>query len=168
MVKQGGFIAVSDFLRANRGERASLRKLLSGRETIVAPGAYDALTARLVEQAGFPAVYMTGFGTAASLLGRPDVGLLTMSQMVDNARRIARAVDLARDRRRGHRLWQSTQRDPHGSGVRTRGRFRDPHRRPGHAQEVRAHGEQAGGVRRGDVRKRFALRSEARSLRRVS
>src|SRR5579872_6918986 len=88
------FTLLSDFLRANRGEGASLRELLSGRETIVAPGAYDALTARLVEQAGFPAVYMTGFGTAASLLGRPDVGLLTMSQMVDNARRIARAVDL--------------------------------------------------------------------------
>ena len=85
---------MSDFLRANRADRASLRKLLSGPEPIVAPGAYDALTARLVEQAGFPAVYMTGFGTAASLLGLPDVGLLTMSQMVDNARRIARAVDL--------------------------------------------------------------------------
>jgi 2-methylisocitrate lyase-like PEP mutase family enzyme len=60
----------------------------------LAPGAYDALTARLIEQAGFPAVYMTGFGTSASLLGRPDVGLLTMSQMVDNARRIAQAVDV--------------------------------------------------------------------------
>jgi 2-methylisocitrate lyase-like PEP mutase family enzyme len=48
----------------------------------------------MVEQAGFPAVYMTGFGTAASLLGRPDVGLVTMSQMVDNARRIAQAVDV--------------------------------------------------------------------------
>jgi len=60
----------------------------------LAPGAYDALTARLIEQAGFPAVYMTGFGTSASLLGRPDVGLLTMSQMVDNARRIAQAVNV--------------------------------------------------------------------------
>jgi carboxyvinyl-carboxyphosphonate phosphorylmutase len=60
----------------------------------LAPGAYDALTARLIEQAGFPAVYMTGFGTSASLLGRPDLGLLTMSQMVDNARRIAQAVDV--------------------------------------------------------------------------
>src|SRR5690242_13303931 len=48
----------------------------------------------MIEQAGFPAVYMTGFGTSASLLGRPDVGLLTMSQMVDNARRIAQAVDV--------------------------------------------------------------------------
>ena len=85
---------MSDFLRAKRAGRASLRQLISGREPILAPGAYDGLTARLVEQAGFPAVYMTGFGTAASLRGRPDVGLLTMSQMVDNARRIARAVDL--------------------------------------------------------------------------
>jgi carboxyvinyl-carboxyphosphonate phosphorylmutase len=69
-----------------------MRDLLSAGGTILAPGAYDALSARLVEEAGFPAVYMTGFGTAASLLGRPDVGLLTMSEMVDHARRIAGAV----------------------------------------------------------------------------
>jgi carboxyvinyl-carboxyphosphonate phosphorylmutase len=60
----------------------------------LAPGAYDALTARLIEAAGFEAVYMTGFGTAASRLGRPDVGLLTMSEMVENARRIVEAVDV--------------------------------------------------------------------------
>ena len=48
-----------------------------GRRDVLAPGCYDALGARLVEEAGFPAAYMTGFGTAASLLGRPDVGLLT-------------------------------------------------------------------------------------------
>lgn len=73
---------------------ARLRALISQTEPVLAPGAYDALSALLVEQAGFPAVYMTGFGTAASLLGRPDVGLVTMSQMVDNARRIAQAVDI--------------------------------------------------------------------------
>jgi carboxyvinyl-carboxyphosphonate phosphorylmutase len=72
----------------------SLRQLLSGPEPILAPGAYDALTARLVEEAGFAAVYMTGFGTSASLLGRPDVGLLTLSQMADNAARIADAVEI--------------------------------------------------------------------------
>ena len=55
---------------------------------------YDALGARLVEEAGFGAVYMTGFGTAASMLGRPDVGLLTMSEMVGNARAIAHACSL--------------------------------------------------------------------------
>jgi 2-methylisocitrate lyase-like PEP mutase family enzyme len=61
---------------------------------IVAPGAFDPLSARLVEEAGFPAVYMTGFGTSAALLGRPDVGLLTMTEMVGNAGRIAACVDV--------------------------------------------------------------------------
>jgi 2,3-dimethylmalate lyase len=69
-----------------------LRALLAGPEPVVAPGAYDALSARLVEQAGFPAVYMTGFGASASLLGRPDVGLLSFAEMVDHARRLAQAV----------------------------------------------------------------------------
>jgi 2-methylisocitrate lyase-like PEP mutase family enzyme len=55
---------------------------------------FDALGARLVEEAGFPAVYMTGFGTAAALLGRPDIGLLTMSEMVENAARIVAACEL--------------------------------------------------------------------------
>ena len=61
---------------------------------IVAPGAFDPLAARCVEDAGFPAVYMTGFGTSAALLGRPDVGLATMSEMADNAGRIASCVDI--------------------------------------------------------------------------
>ena len=61
---------------------------------VLAPGCYDALGARLVEEAGFPAVYMTGFGTSAGLLGRPDVGLVSMAEMADNARRIVEAVDL--------------------------------------------------------------------------
>src|ERR1700676_4062693 len=85
---------MSDFLQADRNHRATLRELLAQAEPVIAPGAYDALTARIIEQAGFPAVYMTGFGTSASLLGRPDVGLLTTTQMVDNARRIAQAVDV--------------------------------------------------------------------------
>ncbi len=71
-----------------------LRELLSAGQPVLAPGVYDALGARLVEEAGFDVVYMTGFGTAASRLGRPDVGLLTMTEMVDNARYIARAVQL--------------------------------------------------------------------------
>ena len=86
---------MSDFLRGKRQNAPRLAELLRAQEPILAPGAYDALTARLIEQAGFPAIYMTGFGTSASLLGRPDVGLLTMSQMVDNARRIAQAVDVS-------------------------------------------------------------------------
>jgi 2,3-dimethylmalate lyase len=71
-----------------------LRELLAGDDVVVAPGAYDALSARMIESAGFPCVYMTGFGTAASLLGRPDIGLVSSTEMVDNARRIAGAVNL--------------------------------------------------------------------------
>jgi carboxyvinyl-carboxyphosphonate phosphorylmutase len=71
-----------------------LRELLAAPGPLVAPGAYDALSARLVEQAGFDVVYMTGFGTTASLIGRPDVGLLSAAEMVDNATRIAAAVDV--------------------------------------------------------------------------
>ena len=82
---------MADLMQRNVGA-GRLRELLAGPEPVLAPGAYDGLTARLVEQAGFEAVYMTGFGTAASLLGRPDIGLLTFSEMVDNARRIAQAV----------------------------------------------------------------------------
>jgi 2-methylisocitrate lyase-like PEP mutase family enzyme len=70
---------------------ARLRELLDGPEPVVAPGAYDCLTARIVQDAGFPAVYMTGAGTAASL-GYPDYGLLTMSEMAANAARIAATV----------------------------------------------------------------------------
>jgi 2-methylisocitrate lyase-like PEP mutase family enzyme len=71
-----------------------LRELMDKKDIILAPGAYDALSARIVEAVGFDAVYMTGFGTAASLLGYPDVGLVTMSEMVDNARRIVEAVNI--------------------------------------------------------------------------
>jgi 2,3-dimethylmalate lyase len=83
---------MSAFLNGQKPGAATLRELLARPEPILAPGAYDALSARLIEAAGFPVVYMTGFGTAASLLGRPDVGLLGMSEMVDNARRIVDAV----------------------------------------------------------------------------
>src|SRR5258707_12288782 len=69
-----------------------LRELLDSPGLLVAPGAYDALSARLIAQAGFSVVYMTGFGTAASVLGQPDVGLLTMSEMVSRASALAAVV----------------------------------------------------------------------------
>lgn len=72
---------------------ARLRALLRADAMVTAPGAYDAITARMITQAGFPAVYMTGAGTAAAL-GYPDFGLVTMTEMVANAARIARAVDV--------------------------------------------------------------------------
>ena len=69
-----------------------LRDLLTGPDLVVAPGAYDALSARLIAQADFSVVYMTGFGTAASVLGQPDVGLLTMSEMVSRAAAVAAVI----------------------------------------------------------------------------
>jgi 2-methylisocitrate lyase-like PEP mutase family enzyme len=70
-----------------------LREAISGGPMVLAPGAYDALTARLVAQHGFPAVYMTGAGTSVAH-GYPDYGLLTMTEMVDNAARMTAAVDV--------------------------------------------------------------------------
>ena len=70
-----------------------LRRLLSSPGMQIAPGAYDGITAKIIEQAGFPIVYMTGAGTAASL-GFPDYGLVTMSEMVENAGILARSVNI--------------------------------------------------------------------------
>ena len=70
-----------------------LRELLRKDGMILAPGAYDGITAKLIEQAGFSAVYMTGAGTAA-MHGYPDYGLVTMTEMVENAGRIASAVEV--------------------------------------------------------------------------
>jgi 2,3-dimethylmalate lyase len=85
---------MASFLRSRGGSKPSLRELIDHRPPVLAPGCYDALSARLVEEAGFPAVYMSGFGSSAGHLGRPDVGLMTMSEMVDNAHRIVNAVGI--------------------------------------------------------------------------
>jgi 2-methylisocitrate lyase-like PEP mutase family enzyme len=74
-------------------QASRFRELLHREGMVVAPGAYDCITAKLIAQTGFDAVYMTGAGTAATL-GYPDFGLVTMSEMVGNAGRIAAAVDL--------------------------------------------------------------------------
>ena len=72
-----------------------LRNLLKRPGIIVAPGAENAFTAKIIEQTGgFQAVYMTGSGTAASLIGTPDIGLLTMTEMVTQARNLAMATNL--------------------------------------------------------------------------
>jgi 2-methylisocitrate lyase-like PEP mutase family enzyme len=71
-----------------------LRELLKRPGAIMAPGVADALNARLVKRHGFEAIYMTGAGTTAVRLGMPDVGLLTATEMIDNAGRIAEASGL--------------------------------------------------------------------------
>lgn len=72
---------------------SQLRVLLQQPGMHIAPGAYDGITARIIEQAGFPLVYMTGAGTSASL-GYPDYGLITMTEMVENAGVLARSVSI--------------------------------------------------------------------------
>lgn len=74
--------------------RIRLRKLLSRKEILVVPGVHDGLTARIVETEGFNALYMTGYGTSASMLGKPDVGLLTLTEMAARASRLVDAVDI--------------------------------------------------------------------------
>jgi 2-methylisocitrate lyase-like PEP mutase family enzyme len=71
-----------------------LRGLIEQGQIIQAPGAPDPLTARLIERAGFPALYMTGFGATAMRLGMPDIGLLTQTEMTSHARDMARAVNI--------------------------------------------------------------------------
>ena len=71
---------------------AKLRQLLQEPGIIMAPGAYDCLTARIIERAGFPAVYMTGAGTSVARLGFPDLALATMTEMTANAADIAASV----------------------------------------------------------------------------
>ncbi|WP_078428022.1 isocitrate lyase/PEP mutase family protein [Alkalihalobacterium alkalinitrilicum] len=75
-------------------KREILRKLLASEKPIMAPGAYNGLTAKLVEQAGFSVVYMTGYGTTANILGKPDYGYLTLTEMVQNAKNMGAAVDI--------------------------------------------------------------------------
>ncbi|WP_434510950.1 isocitrate lyase/PEP mutase family protein [Desulfitobacterium sp. AusDCA] len=77
---------------SNKGK--ILRQLLASREILIAPGAHDVLTAKIIEKAGFNAVYMTGYGQAASHLGMPDVGLLNMTEMLARANNFASAVEI--------------------------------------------------------------------------
>jgi 2-methylisocitrate lyase-like PEP mutase family enzyme len=72
---------------------ATLRQRLSQPELLIVPGAYDALGAKMIEQAGYEAVYMTGAGTSLSK-GFPDLGLLDMGEMVGNAAVMARSIQV--------------------------------------------------------------------------
>jgi len=74
--------------------KSSLRLQIRSRDSIIVmPGVFDALTARIAQHVGFDAMFQTGYGSAASLLGMPDFGFLNAGETVDNARRIIRAVD---------------------------------------------------------------------------
>jgi 2-methylisocitrate lyase-like PEP mutase family enzyme len=74
--------------------RTTLRQLVNRKNGLVVPGAYDGISARLVERSGFPAVYMSGYGTSASRLGLPDLGYAGLAEMADHARNLASAVTI--------------------------------------------------------------------------
>jgi 2-methylisocitrate lyase-like PEP mutase family enzyme len=74
--------------------RARLRALVDRRAGLVVPGAYDGVSARLVERAGFEAVYLTGYGTSAARLGLPDLGFAGLAEMADAVRHLAAAVGI--------------------------------------------------------------------------
>ena len=73
---------------------ARLRELIAAPGILVAPGAYDAITARVLARAGFGSIYMTGAGTVNAHLGLPDIALGTLDEFVENAARIVEVVDV--------------------------------------------------------------------------
>jgi 2,3-dimethylmalate lyase len=70
------------------------QKISNPNEFIVLPGVFDALSARITEVTGFDAIFQTGYGSAATVLGMPDYGFLNAGETMDNARKIIRAVDI--------------------------------------------------------------------------
>ena len=72
----------------------SLRKLLKTNKPILVPGIYDALSAKIAQQVGFEAVFHTGYGTAATLLGVPDIGLVSFSEMKERVSNICNSIDI--------------------------------------------------------------------------
>lgn len=78
----------------NKRLTTRLRELIARGPTLYVPGCFNAMSGKVLQTAGFEAIYMTGYGTSLSLTGLPDVGLTTMSEMVANARYIASAVDI--------------------------------------------------------------------------
>ena len=75
-------------------EKGKVHPMIADGEIFLAAGVYDALSAKLAERAGFHTVVVTGYGVAASLLGEPDFGLMTQTELIDAARRICNAVEI--------------------------------------------------------------------------
>src|SRR5262252_10740036 len=73
---------------------AKLRKAIMERRAVVVPGCHDALSAKVIEACGFEAIQVSGYGLAASLLGKPDVGLVQMKDVLDVTWNIAQTVGI--------------------------------------------------------------------------
>jgi 2,3-dimethylmalate lyase len=81
-------------IKQHKKRKISLRQIQDKKKIMVLPGVFDALSARIAEKAGFDAIFQTGYGSAATLLGMPDYGFLNAGETIDNARRIVRAVNV--------------------------------------------------------------------------
>jgi carboxyvinyl-carboxyphosphonate phosphorylmutase len=82
-------------IKQHTKRKVSLRRQIEDKKKImVLPGVFDALSARIAEKVGFDAIFQTGYGSAATLLGMPDYGFLNAGETIDNARRIIRAVNI--------------------------------------------------------------------------
>ena len=116
--------------------RQTLKQLLKRNKLLVAPGCFDGLSARLVQEAGFEAAYLSG-GAVARSMGIPDIGLVTMSEVIDRAAQVVVRDQHSDHRRCRHRLRQCGQSSAQRARIRARRRRRNPHRRPDHAQTLR-------------------------------
>ena len=136
----------------SKRERPNLRPRLAKKELLVAPGVFDGISARIADQMGFEALYMTGYGTVASHSGLPDAGIATYSDMVGRVAVIANGTDDPADRRRRYRLRRTAQRPVFGPRLRGGRRDRHPARGPGVSEKVRPHAGPPGGAHRGHGR----------------
>ena len=112
---------------------------------LIAPGVYDALTALIAERAGFEALYVSGAGIAYTRLGRPDIGLVGMSEVVQTVTLIRDRVGAPSHCRRRYRLWQCAQCAAHRAPSGTRRRQCDPDRGSGFSQTLRPSRRQGAG-----------------------
>ena len=120
-----------------------LKSLLKKEKIIVAPGTYDALSASIAKQAGFKTLYMTGFGVSGALLAKPDIGLISASEMIARASQIVDAIDqvpLIADGDNGY--GGVHEREPTRKGLRKSRRCMHSARRSSHPKTLWSYGKQ--------------------------
>ena len=114
-----------------------LKALLARKQAAILPGTPNALFARVIEDLGYEAVYVTGAGIANMSLGVPDIGLVTLSEITDHVAAICDAVTVPVLADADTGFGNAAQHDAHRAGARARGRRRHPDRGSGLSQEVR-------------------------------
>ena len=125
-----------------RRRQGALRERLAQPEILVVPGAFDALTGRLLERAGFEALYRGGYAASAAAFGLPDLGITSSTEMVDHARRLCSAVSLPVIADADTGLRRGRAGDPHRARAGARRRGRHPARGSGLPEALRPYGGQ--------------------------